>query len=37
MSHLYESSDLELNEHLFVVVLGIGLNCQIRVTRTGGG
>ena len=37
MSHLYESSDLELIEHLFVVVLGIGLNCQIRVTRTGGG
>ena len=31
MSHLYESSALELVEHLFVVV-GIGLNCQIRVT-----
>ena len=36
MSHLYESSVLELVEHLFVVV-GIGLNCQIRVSRTGGG
>ena len=29
MSHLYESLDLELFEHL--VVVGIGLNCQIRV------
>ena len=35
MSHLYESSAMELVEHLFLV--GIGLNCQIRVSRTGGG
>ena len=35
MSH--RTWNLSTVEHLFVVVLGIGLNCQIRVTRTGGG